>query len=157
MSFPEGTRFTEQKHRSQGNALRHLLRPKAGALAMSLNAMGEQFKSLLDVTIVYPDGVPTFWGFLCGRCARVVVRVHQVALTPDLVNGDYAAELAFRQRFHRWLDELWQRKDAEIALLIESAGVPPPRPDDTVAVESLAQFHTVRGSRAAPTGDEMRH
>src|SRR5947207_2389483 len=67
MNFAEGTRFTPAKHAAQGSPYRHLLKPKAGALAFALDAMGEQFQSLLDVTIVYPSGRPTFWQFLCGR------------------------------------------------------------------------------------------
>ena len=67
MNFAEGTRFTPAKHAAQASPYRHLLKPKAGALALALHAMGHQFHSLVDVTLVYPDGVPTFWQFLCGR------------------------------------------------------------------------------------------
>ena len=37
---------------------RHLLKPKAGALALALDVLGDRFDALLDVTIVYPDGAP---------------------------------------------------------------------------------------------------
>jgi hypothetical protein len=40
MNFAEGTRFTWHKHRIQDSPYRHLLKPKAGALALALNAMG---------------------------------------------------------------------------------------------------------------------
>ena len=40
MNFAEGTRFTTAKHRAQRSPYRHLLKPKAGALALSLNALG---------------------------------------------------------------------------------------------------------------------
>jgi hypothetical protein len=53
-------RATADKHRRTSSPYRHLLKPKAGALALSLNAMGERFHSLIDTTIVYPDGVPSF-------------------------------------------------------------------------------------------------
>jgi 1-acyl-sn-glycerol-3-phosphate acyltransferase len=121
MTFPEGTRFTPEKHGGQATPYRHLLKPKAGSLAMSLNAMGDQFRSLLDVTIVYPGGVPTFWDFLCGRCPRVVVRMRQRAIAPEFRSSDYTADTAFRRVFHRWLDAIWREKDAEIAALLESA------------------------------------
>ena len=58
MNFAEGTRFTPEKHAAQASPYTHLLKPKAGALALALNAMGEQFHSLIDATIVYPDGIP---------------------------------------------------------------------------------------------------
>ena len=122
MTFPEGTRLTPAKHAAQGGPYRHLLKPKAGSLAMSLNALGERFQSLLDVTIVYPDGVPDFWDFLCGRCPRVLVRVHVRAIAPGLCAGDYTADSGLRRDFHRWLDGLWRAKDDEIeALLVASA------------------------------------
>jgi 1-acyl-sn-glycerol-3-phosphate acyltransferase len=125
MSFPEGTRFAPAKHDAQSAPYRHLLRPRAGALALSLHAMGRQFRSLLDVTIVYPDGVPTFWRFLCGRSPRVLVRVRQLAIPAELCTGDYTGDRAFRQRFHRWLEDLWQAKDRQIAALLESARATP--------------------------------
>jgi 1-acyl-sn-glycerol-3-phosphate acyltransferase len=121
MTFPEGTRFAPSKHDAQAAPYRHLLRPRAGALALSLQAMGGQFRSLLDVTIVYPDGVPSFWRFLCGASPRVRVRVRQLAIPAELCAGDYGEDRAFRQRFHRWLEDLWQAKDRQIATLLASA------------------------------------
>ena len=118
MNFAEGTRFTAQKHRTQGSPYRHLLKPKAGALALALNAMGEQFHSLIDVTIVYPGGAPTFWQFLCGDLATVIVRVQQLPIPPEFAAGDYTADAAFRGSFHRWLAQLWQDKDQQIEGLL---------------------------------------
>ena len=125
MTFPEGTRFTPAKHGTQPQPFRHLLRPKAGSLAMSLNAMGERFRSLLDVTIVYPDGVPTFWDLLCGRCTRVVVRMRQIEIGPELSGGQYTEDPAFRRRFHRWLDTIWHEKDRQIDEVLAGAARPP--------------------------------
>ncbi|HRD91240.1 MAG TPA: acyltransferase, partial [Accumulibacter sp.] len=73
MNFCEGTRFTAAKHRQQSSPYRHLLKPKAGGIALALNVMGDRFHAILDVTIVYPDGAPDFWQFLCGRMRRVRV------------------------------------------------------------------------------------
>jgi len=121
MNFAEGTRFTPQKHRAQGSPYRHLLKPKAGALALALNAMGERFRSLVDVTIVYPSGRPTFWDFLCGRTPSITVRIRQVPIPAEFCSGDYAADSAFRARFQRWLDQLWQEKDVQIAGILQHA------------------------------------
>jgi 1-acyl-sn-glycerol-3-phosphate acyltransferase len=121
MTFPEGTRFTAAKHAAQASPYRHLLKPKAGSLAMALNAMGDQFRSLLDVTIAYPQGTPTFWQFLCGRCPRVVVRIRPMAIAPDLRLGDYTADAAYRRHFHQWLESLWQEKDALIDQLLPAS------------------------------------
>jgi 1-acyl-sn-glycerol-3-phosphate acyltransferase len=118
MNFAEGTRFTRHKHQAQASPYRHLLRPKAGALAMALNAMGAHFDALLDVTIVYPAGAPTFWQFLCGTTPRVVVRLRQLPIPREFCAGDYAADGAFRTVFQAWLDDLWIRKDAQIESLL---------------------------------------
>ena len=66
MNFVEGTRFTPAKHAAQKSPYQHLLKPKAGGLALALHALGHRFDSLIDVTIVYPGGAPTFWQFLRG-------------------------------------------------------------------------------------------
>ena len=118
MNFAEGTRFTKAKHKTQASPYRHLLKPKAGALALALNAMGEQFHSLIDVTIVYPQVAPTFWEFLCGRTERIVVRIRQLPIPAEFAAGDYVGDAAFRGRFHRWLARLWEEKDAQIDTLL---------------------------------------
>ena len=117
ISFAEGTRFTEVKH--QGSPYRHLLKPKAGALALTLGAMGGQFHAMLDVTIVYPAGAPDFWAFLCGRVPRIVVRVRQLPIPPEFSSADYVQDRAFRRVFHRWLDAIWENKDQQIDQLLE--------------------------------------
>ena len=122
MNFAEGTRFTAAKHGAQESPYRHLLKPKAGALALALNAMGERFHSLIDATIVYPDGAPTFWQFLSGQVPRVVVRVRQLPIPVEFCAGDYAADAGFRATFHRWLDRLWNDKDAQIDALLGAPG-----------------------------------
>ena len=121
MNFAEGTRFTPAKHRSQASPYRHLLKPKAGALALALNAMGERFRSLVDVTIVYPAGRPTFWHFLCGRTPAITVRVRQLPIPVEFCAGDYAGDPAFRSQFQRWLDQLWQEKDVQIDAILQGS------------------------------------
>lgn len=118
MNFAEGTRFTPAKHLAQGKPYRHLLKPKAGALALALNAMGERFQSLLDVTIVFPGGIPSFWDFLCGRVDEVVVRVEQWPIPARFCTADYATDGEFRRAFHTWLGDMWARKDALITELL---------------------------------------
>ena len=121
MNFAEGTRFTPEKHRAQASPYRHLLKPKAGALALALNAMGERFRSLVDVTIVYPAGRPTFWQFLCGRTPRIVVRARQLPIPAEFCVGDYARDPAFRSSFQKWLDRLWEEKDVQIEAILQGA------------------------------------
>ena len=120
MNFAEGTRFTAAKHKKQASPYRHLLKPKAGALALALNAMGEQFHSLIDVTIVYPAGVPTFWHFLCGTTPRIILRARQLPIPPEFCVGDYEGDAEFRGALHRWLADIWTAKDEQIDALLKA-------------------------------------
>jgi 1-acyl-sn-glycerol-3-phosphate acyltransferase len=118
MNFCEGTRFTPAKQQRQQSPFRHLLKPKAGGIALALNVMGDRFRAILDVTIVYPDGAPSFWDFLCGRMKRVHVRLQALPVPRALAAGDYAADPAVREACQRWLQQLWQDKDAQIERLL---------------------------------------
>lgn len=108
MNFVEGTRFTESKAAKQQSPFPQLLQPKAGGLALSLDAMGGKLKNLLDVTIYYPDGIPTFWHFLCGKVSRVVLHVEQRDLSP-VTDLDYSNPRQ-RQQTQEWVNGLWQKK-----------------------------------------------
>ncbi|CAB3626152.1 putative acyltransferase YihG [Achromobacter mucicolens] len=122
MVFAEGTRFSPAKRAAQGSPYRHLLKPKAGGLAVSLNAMGARFRSMIDATIAYPDGVPSFWDFACGRAGQVVVRMRQLPVPPAFCEADYSRDKAFRTTFHQWLGQQWQAKDDEIEALVARPG-----------------------------------
>ena len=121
MNFLEGTRFTPVKHQRQQSPYRHLLKPKAGGIALALNAMGDKFRAILDVTIVYPDGAPNFWDFLCGRLRRVIVRVQSLPVPEHLIDSDYGGNAATREAFAKWVQQLWQDKDAQIERLLAQA------------------------------------
>jgi 1-acyl-sn-glycerol-3-phosphate acyltransferase len=121
MNFLEGTRFTAVKHRRQQSPYEHLLKPKAGGIALALNAMGDKFQAILDVTIVYPEGAPNFWEFLCGKLKHVIVRVQTLPVPEHLMKSDYAGDPAVREAFQRWVQQLWQDKDAQISLLLAAA------------------------------------
>ena len=121
MNFVEGTRFTPEKHATQASPYQLLLKPKAGAMAMALNAMGTQFHSLLDASIAYPDGIPTFWQFLCGQVPRTRLHVRQVEIPQEFCTGDYENDRALRKSFHHWLDNIWQQKDQTLHTLLQQA------------------------------------
>lgn len=117
MTFPEGTRFSKEKHSGQNSPHKHLLRPKAGGLSFTLAAMGERLNSLLDVTIVYPHGKKSFWDFACGRIKRITVRIRMIPLHHE-ERGDYVNDSDFKRTFQKWLNELWVEKDARIEYLL---------------------------------------
>jgi 1-acyl-sn-glycerol-3-phosphate acyltransferase len=122
MNFLEGSRFSRAKHAAQGSPYRHLLKPKVGGLATALSAMGERFDALLDVTIVYPEGVPSFWDFISGKVKQVVVRVRELEIPKDLLGGDYEGDPAFRARMQAWVQDMWAEKDLKIQEIILGLG-----------------------------------
>lgn len=116
MNFVEGTRFTAAKHAAQDSPYRHLLKPRAGGTAFVLGAMHETLRELLDVTIVYPHGVPSLWDLCCGRMPEVRVRIRRREI-PEWAGGDYHDDPRFRARFQDWLGTVWAEKDALMSRL----------------------------------------
>ena len=94
-------------------------------MAVALNAMGARFRSMIDVTIAYPDGAPSFWDLACGRAGAVRVRMRQLPVPQAFCEADYSRDKAFRAEFHHWLGQQWQAKDEEIeALTARDAATP---------------------------------
>lgn len=132
VNFAEGTRFTEAKRLARGSPYRHLLRPKATGLAFTLEAMGEQFAGLIDVTIAYrPTRYPILWSFLIGEQTDLAIHIDVLPVPADLMGGNYAEDRAFRERFHAWLNGLWQRKDARLERMISRRPAAAARPRTT--------------------------
>ncbi|MGD0169259.1 MAG: acyltransferase [Smithella sp.] len=121
MNFLEGTRFTKAKRDRQKSEYKFLLRPKSGGLALALDVLGEKFHSLLDITIVYPDGIPTFWEFLCGKVKRITVRMRTIEIPKQFLHGDYEGDPVFRDAMHKWVQQLWRDKDKQIQTLMKEA------------------------------------
>lgn len=116
INFLEGTRFTPEKHQQQNSAYRHLLMPRAGGLAFALNAMDGQLHQLLDLTIYYEGGIPSYWRYVCGQVKTIRVQVRQIPIPADLL-GDYEGDPEFRVRFQQWVNALWQQKDEALEAL----------------------------------------
>ena len=114
MNFVEGTRFTPAKHAQQQSPFANLLRPRAGGVAFVLEAMGEMFQSIVDVTIVYPNGKPTMIELLANRIPEIRVHVRQLPIPKEFIGGDYENDAEFRARFQEWISAMWTEKDARI-------------------------------------------
>jgi 1-acyl-sn-glycerol-3-phosphate acyltransferase len=119
MNFVEGTRFTNEKHRRQQSPYAHLLKPKAGGIAFVLGSMGEQIHRVLDVTIVYPDGITNFWALLCGKIRKIKVRVRSLPVSAELL-GDYTNDGHFRAGLQLWLNNIWAEKNRYIEEMMPS-------------------------------------
>jgi hypothetical protein len=124
MNFAEGTRFTERKRVEQPSPFRHLLRPKSGGIAYVLDAMGDLLVDIVDVTIVYPGGRPSFVDLLVGRVREVRVHVQTRDVPRELLTGDYAGDANVRRAFQDWLNGIWAEKDQRIEhmLATDAAG-----------------------------------
>ena len=119
MNFLEGTRFSRAKQQAQQSPYRHLLKPKTGAMAMALNAMGHKFEAVLDITIVYPGGAPDFWQFLSAQVPQVIVRMQALPVPAALIGADYAGDPKVRQACQQWAHQLWLAKDQQISALLD--------------------------------------
>ncbi len=113
ISFVEGTRYTPTKAGEQKTPFKHLLKPKTGGVGMALETMGELFQSLVDVTIVYPNGVPTFMDLLTGRITDVIVTVREVPIPKHLLVDEHG-DAPPRTALQEWVNAMWRAKDTEI-------------------------------------------
>ena len=118
INFVEGTRFTPFKHRTQDSPYRYLLKPKAGGVAFVLDAMGDAMHAILDVTIVYPHGIPTIADLFADRVPEVRIHIRELPIPYELVGGDYLNNAPFRELFQTWMNRLWREKDEQIAALL---------------------------------------
>ena len=114
INFVEGTRATEEKRTARNSPYEFLLPPRTGGVALAITSMGEMFRSIVDVTIVYPDGVQEFWDMCCGKLKHVIIEVRERAVDEWMTAGDYTADREYRARFHTWLSSVWQEKDQQI-------------------------------------------
>jgi 1-acyl-sn-glycerol-3-phosphate acyltransferase len=114
INFVEGTRFSIAKKERRGSRYENLLPPRAGGIALAMSSMGHMFDAVLDVTVVYPDGVVTFWNMCCGDARRIVIDVRKRAVDEWLLQGDYSSDREYRSAFHRWLADIWAEKDERI-------------------------------------------
>ena len=121
MNFVEGTRFTAEKHAKQTSPYRHLLKPKSGGVAFVLDAMGQGLHAILDVTIAYPTGRPALLDLLMNKLPEVQVMVRQREIPQEFIGCDYQNDREFRVYFQRWMNQLWQDKDADMDRLLKLA------------------------------------
>ncbi|MEM6231066.1 acyltransferase [Shewanella scandinavica] len=120
MNFVEGTRFSKAKHQKQNSQFQHLLKPKAGGMAFALSAMGEQIHKLVDVSIYYPDAVPSYWDYLTGKLPSVKVHIKVSDIDP-VMRGDYMNDRDFKIGFQEQLNQLWLTKDQVLSQLASQA------------------------------------
>jgi 1-acyl-sn-glycerol-3-phosphate acyltransferase len=115
LNYLEGTRFSPEKHAQQQSPYQHLLKPKAGGLALALNILGDQIDALVDMTIVYPNGAPGYGEFWLGEVPRIAVNLRKIAIPSWVLGGNYEDDADYRAKFQAWVHELWLEKDQLIS------------------------------------------
>lgn len=116
MSFIEGTRFTPEKHQAQKSPFNMLLKPKAAGVGFVLDAMDNNLNKIVNVTLYYPNGIPNFLDFICGRVTEVTVHIETIDID-ESIKGDYFGDRAFKIKFNKWVNQVWLEKDATLTRL----------------------------------------
>ncbi|WP_422139473.1 acyltransferase [Endozoicomonas sp. ALC020] len=112
VNYLEGTRFSEAKHQKQSSPFKHLLNPRAGGISYVIGALGEQVRTLLNITIVYHQKDQLgFWDFLCGRIKSVSIHFEQQTIPESFIGRSYQQDAEFRNDFQAWVNHLWVEKD----------------------------------------------
>ncbi|AAZ18956.1 probable acyltransferase [Psychrobacter arcticus 273-4] len=133
LNYLEGTRFTTAKRDKQQSPYKHLLKPRAGGLSLAISALGEDIDGILDMTMVYPDGVPTYSDLWKGNIKRLGVDVRHIKMPDDLFasiqNGRYETDEAIKAQMFDWVEQVWQQKDQLITKMLAEFEGKPPAPD----------------------------
>jgi 1-acyl-sn-glycerol-3-phosphate acyltransferase len=120
MNFVEGTRFAPSKV-NKDDELRHLLPARSGGIAFVLNAMGARLTKLVNVTIYYPDGIPSYWDFVSSKVKTIVVDVETIDIKELLDSGVYSPEYFSNDEqkkvFQDWVNRLWLEKEQKLEKL----------------------------------------
>ena len=119
LNFLEGTRFTSFKHQQQHSPYKHLLNPKSGGFAFTINAMKKKITHILDITIAYPEGRQSFWDFLCGRVHQITIKIKEYEIPSELLEGSYTEDPLYNEKFKQWVQTLWSEKDIMLETLLK--------------------------------------
>jgi len=111
MNFPEGTRFTPEKHAGMQSPHKHLLRPKAGGTAFVLEAMGDTLSPRFStLPLPTPTGAPGS-GNSCVGGSPTSSSAWSRCRFRHLLEGSYSEDATHRKQVKQWQEGLWERKD----------------------------------------------
>ncbi|WP_435980379.1 acyltransferase [Psychrobacter sp. DM4] len=118
LNYLEGTRFTPAKRDQQHSPYTHLLKPRAGGLALAINALGDEIDGILDMTIVYPDGIPNYGDLWQGNIKRLSVDVRYLDvpanIIADIQSGGYENDERVKAQMFTWVEQIWRQKDKRV-------------------------------------------
>ncbi|WP_394124805.1 acyltransferase [Psychrobacter nivimaris] len=122
LNYLEGTRFTKAKQAQQKSPYTHLLKPRAGGLSLAISALGEDIDGILDMTIVYPDGVPSYGDLWKGNIKRLGVDLRYIdipdALFESIKQGGYENDKDTKAQMFDWVEQVWRQKDERISTML---------------------------------------
>lgn len=122
LNYLEGTRNTPAKHANQQSPYRHLLKPKAGGLALAISALGDKIDGILDMTIAYPNGTPSYHDLWLGKVDKLSVDIRYLSMPDELFvklkAGYYLSDDKVKQQFYAFLDKIWQQKDERLETML---------------------------------------
>jgi 1-acyl-sn-glycerol-3-phosphate acyltransferase len=113
--FPEGTRYTDAKHKKQNAPNPYVLKAKAGGLATLLEEVQDKTTCLIDMRIHYEKST-SMWDFFCRRSGQIDVHHRLIPLEDFPLNYTNREE---RKAFHAWLKQCWTEKSE--GLMADSA------------------------------------
>ncbi|MGO2387357.1 MAG: acyltransferase [Psychrobacter sp.] len=122
LNYLEGTRFTKAKQAQQKSPYAHLLKPRAGGLSLAISALGKDIDGILDMTIVYPDGVPSYGDLWKGNIKRLGVDLRYIdmpdALFESIKQGGYENDEDTKAQMFDWVEQVWHQKDERISTML---------------------------------------
>ena len=121
LNFLEGTRRTSAKQLNQSSDYKNLLKPKIGGIEYVIKDMGDYLHKLIDVTIVYHDGTPTFWQFVKGECRSVKFVVSHYEIPKEVLADN---DIERRSSLSGWIKTIWMQKDQQISEMTQTTNVP---------------------------------
>jgi hypothetical protein len=77
--------------------------------------LGNQVDALVDMTIVYPDGIPDYSEFWLGEVPRIAIHLRKIDIPAWVLAGSYEDDREYRSKFHQWLAQIWKEKDQLIS------------------------------------------
>lgn len=119
VSFLEGTRITPSKlARSQSFAkkrklphMEHVMAPRTKGFISSVQSLRSQLDAVYNLTIYYPDGIPSLWQLFRGDCKSITLHVRRTAIA-DLPSDEKELET--------WIIDAYVRKNQLIAAFKQS-------------------------------------
>lgn len=115
VNFAEGTRFTEKKKIAQTSPYKHLLKPRAGGIALAIATMQDKLTGIIDVSLGYSHTKHIAWDFFCGRIKQIKIDI-AVEKIPFSNLSQYMTDPVCKKNFQTWLNARWEKKDAWLGM-----------------------------------------